>query len=163
MIAGNLPGFLLKGEVMYLTDVRLLDRIKQMVDSAQFEAIRVKFTTSSTTALLFEELNLFFQQCDLGPEVVTSVTTIFLDEEDQRVWGVNLPWYWRCVRINSHTFRTQLDQVWGYKTEIRLVPGELEFLRVLDSATGEVLGGWNRLMSGDYHYFMVASQHTFER
>ena len=91
----------------------------------------------------------------LGPEVVTSVTTIFLDEEDQRVWGVNLPWYWRCVRINSHTFRTQLDQVWGYKTEIRLVPGEREFLRVLDSATQEVLGGWNRSMSGDYYYFML--------
>ena len=148
---------------MYLTDVRLLDRIKQMVNFAQFEAIRVKFTTSSATAPLFEELNLFFQQCGLGPEVVTSVTTIFLDEEDQRVWGVNLPWYWRCVRTNSQTFRTQLDQVWGYKTEIRLVPGELEFLRVLDSATGEVLGGWNRLMSGDYHYFMVASNHTLER
>ena len=148
---------------MYLTDVRLLDRIKQMVNFAQFEAIRVKFTTSSATAPLFEELNLFFQQCGLGPEVVTSVTTIFLDEEDQRVWGVNLPWYWRCVRINSHTFRTQLDQVWGYKTEIRLVPGECGFLRVLDSATGEVLGGWNQLMSGDYYYFMVISNHEFER
>lgn len=148
---------------MHLTDVRLLDRIKQMVDSAQFEAIRFKFTTSPTTARLFEELNLFFQQCGLGPEVVVNVTTIFLDEEAKRVWDVNLPWYWRCVRINSHTFRTQLDQVWGYKTEIRLVPGELEYLRVLDSATQEVLGGWNRLISGDYHYFMVISNHEFER
>ena len=148
---------------MHLTDARLLDRIRQMVNSAQYDAIRVKFTTSPTTALLFEELNSFFQQCGLGPEVVVNVTTIFLNEEHQRVWDVNLPWYWRCVRINSQTFRTQLDQVWGYKTEIRLVPGEREFLRVLDSATQEVLGGWNRSMSGDYYYFMVASQHTFER
>ena len=148
---------------MHLTDARLLDRIRQMVNSAQYDAIRVKFTTSPTTALLFEELNSFFQQCGLGPEVVVNVTTIFLNEEDQRVWDVNLPWYWRCVRINSHTFRTQLDQVWGYKTEIRLVPGECGFLRVLDSATGEVLGGWNQLMSGDYYYFMVISNHEFER
>ena len=57
---------------MHLTDARLLDRIRQMVNSAQYDTIRAKFTTSPTTALLFEELNSFFQQCGLGPEVVIS-------------------------------------------------------------------------------------------
>ena len=93
---------------MHLTDARLLDRIRQMVNSAQYDTIRAKFTTSPTTALLFEELNSFFQQCGLGPEVVVNVTTIFLNEEHQRVWGVNLSSYYRdwetdrkSTRLNS--------------------------------------------------------------
>ena len=39
------------------------------------------------------------QMGELLGQVVGNVTTIFLNEEDQRVWDVNLPWYWRCVRI----------------------------------------------------------------